>query len=159
MDEYPRKVYQQLHSRKFIKAYDKLCRQFPFESIEMERTPNLGKAPVDKFIFFRNGTATYEGIRNVELIGLYNGLSSVGEFGRLSYLIEDLDIENMKDEYRYAATDCTSIYLRINRVDGTQKQIQDYGHHGPIKLWGIQQVMGNLICTIQWEAVSDKPAG
>ncbi len=150
--EYPRNVYYHLYSRN-VGAFDKIYKQLPFESIELERTANLGISPVYKIILFRNGTVEYEGLKNIDPIGKFKGLSTVSEFGKLSYLIEELDIENFKEEYRHPATCKQSTYLRINRADGTTKQIKDYGNIAPIKLWAVQHVIDSYLNSIKWEKV------
>jgi hypothetical protein len=150
---YQRSAYHHCFSRQHIGPHDKLYKEFPYLRVELERTPNLGKAPVYQLILHRNGTAEYSGKRHIEPLGEFQGVFSVGDFGKLAYFIETLEIDAFKPKYTVAATDLASTILRIVRVDGSIKEIKDYGNSGPLSLWTLQKVIDSFRLTIEWNVV------
>ena len=75
-------------------------------------------------------------------------------FRKLIQLLNAADLKSLKSEYKNKnVSDLPTAYLRIKYVDGTVKNIEDYGKNGTPKLDEIYQFMENLRFEEDWKKV------
>ena len=155
---YPRKEYHHLFSRE-IAPGDRYYECLPYRTIELERTPCLGRCPVYHLTLHRHGHAHFVGQANVERLGTFAGEFMVNDFGKLCYLIEVLKVEELRARHRARGTDRASTIVRLIGADGTDKVIEDYGNAGPIELWALQLAVDGVGSRVRWRPAGSEPGG
>jgi hypothetical protein len=79
----------------------------------MERTPCFGMCPTDKVQIFSDGKVIYEGIRFVDMMGVYEGEMSEGQLIRLENQLRDMRFFMLMDEYDGPVTDLPSTIFYV----------------------------------------------
>jgi len=120
-------------------------------SISMERSGCYGSCPVYSVTFRLNGKAIYHGKKHVEDTGKHVGEINLSFYGRLCYLLEEIEFRKLKKEYRAGMTDLSSVTVTVNFKNGDQKKVYDYGSHGPIKFWALTKVIDQIKNQIDWK--------
>ena len=132
--------------------------QLQFDSLSLERSECYGTCPVYQVVLRRDLSATYHGERYVERIGAWHAGVSLGAYGRLSYLIERLDVMAMDSSYALPVTDMPTATLRIwPRGGARRKVISDYGGAGPPELWAVIKTIDAIVADMQW--TRSRPTG
>jgi hypothetical protein len=122
---------------------------FPHDSISLERTPCEGSCPDYKLTFMRGGKAALTARSWRGRMGNYTGVVDVYNYGKLSYLLKELEFESMASRYTVAATDLPGAIVTVS-TGGGMKTVIDYGEVGPIQLWTIQQSIDAVADDIDW---------
>lgn len=143
--------YHHLFTRPGISARDKLYKDFFHEYIEYEKTACLGRCPVFKVKFFKNGNVEYIGKSYVEKIGNYQGHLHIKYFGKLSLVIQELKIDRLKKKQGMDATCISDTILRIKPEGEDIIEIVDRGECGPIELWAVQQIIERMLLKVTWK--------
>ncbi len=87
--------------------------------------------------------------------GTFKATIKEEDFNKMITLLESANLKSLKDEYiNRNVTDLPTAYLRVNYVDGTTKNIEDYGKNGTPKLKEIYTFMESLRESQKWEKVN-----
>jgi hypothetical protein len=122
-----------------------------FDSISLQRSRCYGSCPVYRVALRRDLSATYQGEANVERIGTWHAGVWIDAYGRLSYLIERLDVIAMDSSYARPITDMPTATLRIwPRGAARPKVISDYGSAGPPELWAVMEMVDAIAADTRW---------
>jgi hypothetical protein len=121
--------------------------------VTLERTPCFGGCPIYKVTLRSDGTATYDGMRNVDKIGKYEGRFWDRDFERLSNVIDKFGYWKLNEKYRLPITDQASQILTVKSDKGA-KTVDEYGDSGPEELWAIQLVVDGIAGNVRdWKKV------
>lgn len=87
--------------------------------------------------------------------GMFKAAITEADYNKMIALLNGADLKSLKDEYiNRNVTDLPTAYLRINYVDGTAKNIEDYGKNGTPQLKEIYTFMESLRESQKWEKVN-----
>jgi hypothetical protein len=93
--------------------------------IEMKRTPCYGSCPVYTVKIDKNGKGLFEGMENVEKIGMFSFSLKQDELVELETAFLQIDFYQLKNIYDGLASDLPTTYITYNK-DGQRKKIMDY---------------------------------
>jgi hypothetical protein len=102
--------------------------------IELKTTNCFGTCPVFEMAVNENLDVDYNGIEYVDKKGVYKLRLERKDWNYLSALIDNLRIEDLKDNYSINWTDHQTAFLTVTFKDGTKKKIEDYGLAGTFGL-------------------------
>jgi hypothetical protein len=122
--------------------------------ITLQRTPCFGRCPVDRVTLRSDGTATYQGERFVDRLGVYKG--RFAGFEKLAAAANTAEFRSLKGHYASAATDLPSHIITVVS-GGKRRTISDYGHVAPE---AFQQLDRQIIATlgrIRWTKTGEAP--
>ena len=113
-----------------------------------------GTCPVYELKIYTNGDATYHGIRNVELEGMYSGQISKENIAALIQKAEDINYMNMEDVYdNPGITDLPSTTTSIV-INGERKEVKRrYGY--PTELLALEKLFDEVIAGATWEKIPE----
>lgn len=78
------------------------------------------------------------------------------DYNKMLSLLESANLKSLNNEYKNKnVSDLPTAYLRINFIDGTSKNIEDYGKNGTEKLKEIYTFMENLRLNQTWVKVPE----
>ena len=113
------------------------------KEVTFERTRCFGACPAYKVTLRANGTLTYVGQAFVPRVGTYTAKFWGNDLEKLSQLARRNGIWHLKDKYSLQITDQASQKLTLKGA-GT-KTIDEYGHSGPVELWGFQMAIDGIL--------------
>ena len=113
-----------------------------------------GTCPVYELKIYANGEATYHGIRNVELEGMYSGHISKENLAALTQKAEEINYMNMEDVYdNPGITDLPSTTTSIV-IDGERKEVKRrYGY--PTELLALEKLFDEIIAGAEWKKIPE----
>lgn len=117
--------------------------------ISITRTQCFGKCPDYTLEVFGDGSMSYVGRANVEMIGEHVNTVGAEVIERLADEVEKSGFFDMKDEYVERITDLPTTYLMIN-LNGKTKRIKDY-YGAPKALKDLESGIDELIKTSGWK--------
>lgn len=118
--------------------------------IGLSRTGCYGRCPVYSVIIQSDGSFLYKGRLHVNRLGEYTGKVHQWNFHQLARFIIDSGFINLQDKYLSAPIDLPSMFLTIV-IDGSIKEIENYGDSGPIILWAIAELIDKLLLEAEWD--------
>ena len=124
----------------------------PFTSIELSRTPCLGKCPAYRATLRLDGDASYYGQQFAPRDGHFVGEIHPYSFARLCWAIERLDLLNDKRVPTSTVLDTPETILRIVRKDGSELvELSDYGSGTTIELLLFATLADKIVERIEWK--------
>ncbi len=141
--------------------------QSKYSTIEYEATPCFGFCPVFKMTINADRTAMFEAEHfnftktpskdefSKPREGTFKGTITQADYNKLITLLDGLEVKNLKDNYgERNISDMPTSYLRIRMVDGTSKNVEDYGKRGTEKLKEVYKFFEELRHNQQWTKVN-----
>ncbi len=117
-----------------------------------EKTACFGMCPIFKLTVYKSGLAYYEGMKNVDKIGLYEGRIAADELNKLMNSAEQINYFGMEAVYDGKVTDLPSTIYVIN--NGERKQVIDR-YQGPRELDGLSAQFNEMISNTTWKKVTE----
>lgn len=134
-----------------------------YAKVQYEAGACFGFCPIFKMTINPDRTAVIEAESNTftksntrggsseQREGTFTATLKEADYQKMIALLDGSDLTSLKDEYKNRnVSDLPSSYLRINFVDGTSKNIEDYGKNGTPKLREIYDFMESLRTTQTW---------
>ncbi len=118
-----------------------------------EKTACFGLCPIFKLTVYKSGLAYYEGIKNVDNIGLYKGNIDVSELDKTLKLAEEIKYFQMEAVYDGNVTDLPSTIYVINK--GSRKQVVDR-YRGPEELEKLDKLFEQMVLNTTWKKQAAK---
>jgi hypothetical protein len=120
---------------------DVLNTLLPFESISLERTPCLGRCPVYKVTYYRNGTAILETESfEYKQRKTFTGSISESDFARLTQLSISAKKIAQKSSYDGQWTDNSTAIIRTKSAAG-EWEVSDNGEVSPPEIWVLAKIL------------------
>ena len=122
------------------------------KSVYYETTPCFGFCPIFSLNIFNDGTAYY--IRNENLdetSGNFRGKINPIQLNEIIDLLRYIPITNLDNYYSVNATDMQSCKLKVYFVDGSVKEINDYGLQGTLGLVRLYDLFFALRLNQKWK--------
>ena len=115
-------------------------------------------APYDYRITLRaDGTASFSGQRVAQRHGEYSAKLHPLVFKQLTELLRDLGADQFERSYSADGVyDASTISITLTYDDGRSWVVQEYAGSGPIRLWGLQQVIWGMSEQLRWLAADQK---
>jgi hypothetical protein len=85
------------------------------------RTPCLGTCPVFTFKVYKDGWATYEGSKHVDLMGVYTAELTASQLMRVEDIFKEAHFYTFNDSYDDSRQDIPSIIIEYHGVHGVKK--------------------------------------
>ena len=123
-------------------------------SVKLRRGPCFGTCPMYEVTLRADGTATWDGERFVDRLGLHQGAVDVNDFGRLARFVERADFFSWEAEHLANVTDLPDYFLTVVR-GGESKTVRQNGVDEPADFWVIATLVDGLACAIEWTLASD----
>lgn len=115
-----------------------------------EKTPCFGMCPIFKFTLYSDGSATYVGKNNVNLIGSYHTKLDATALQKLNNVAQKTGYFAMQDNYdNPQVTDLPSVITEISNGTDLKKVRNRRG--GPSELKTVYSVFDDIIASAQWE--------
>jgi hypothetical protein len=124
-------------------------KRLPFTSISIEHRGCFGTCPVYTATLNLDGSAIYEGKRNVERIGRFLGRVAIRDFAQLCLLIERSDFTKFGDRLAQSSDDETVIVL-VSRRNGESTRVVNYAMIAPPEAWVVQRAIAGVVARLQW---------
>lgn len=122
------------------------------KSIYYETTPCFGTCPVFTLNIFSDGTAYYHRHENYdEFSGNFRGQINQTQLEEIFALLDYIYIPNLKNDYEVSATDMQSCNLKVYFIDGSVKEINDYGLRGTLGLVRLYDLLFALRLNQKWK--------
>jgi hypothetical protein len=122
-----------------------------FDSISLQRTACYGTCPIYQVVLRRDLSATYQGERFVSRLGAWHAGVPLEVYGRLSYLIERLDVMAMDSSYSRPVTDLPTSTLRIwPRGAVRPKAVSDYANAAPPEVRIVMSMIDGIVGDLTW---------
>ncbi|MBK8339180.1 MAG: hypothetical protein IPK99_03870 [Flavobacteriales bacterium] len=115
----------------------------------IERTPCFGKCPAYRIKVYRSGYATYEGISNVERLGMNRGQVGLDTLAVLLKEAEAIGYFDLQDSYDRQVTDIPSTRLRM--VSGARDKAILARAGVPPELKAFALRADELLLPMKWE--------
>ena len=93
--------------------------------IELQRTPCYGTCQVYTVKIDKNGKGLFEGVENVDKIGMFSFSLSQDELMEIENAFHQVDFYQLKKIYDAEVSDLPTTYISYNK-DGNRKKIMDY---------------------------------
>ncbi|MCK5463800.1 MAG: hypothetical protein KAI95_12315, partial [Bacteroidales bacterium] len=113
--------------------------------IEMQRTPCYGYCPVYTIMIDKKGKGLFEGVENVDKIGIFSFKLSQDELMEIEIAFQEVDFFQLKKIYDAQVSDLPTTYISYNK-DGNRKKIMDY-YGAPEKLRTLENNIETLVLT------------
>lgn len=116
----------------------------------IERTFCFGTCPVYVFKINNDGTATYEGIRNVKRMGTYSSKVTPAQMNKLIEVAKSIHYMDFKDKYdNESVTDLPSTTTSIV-INGKRKEVmRRYNYPKEINI--LEEAFDGLIESLDWK--------
>lgn len=119
----------------------------------IERGYCFGTCPVYKLQIYTDGTAVYEGIKNIEMSGVYIAQLTPEQMNRLIASAKSIGYMEFENEYddpnvTDKPTTTTSIV-----IDGKRKQVKR--RHGfPREIIGFEKTFDEIVAEVEWKRMN-----
>jgi len=120
--------------------------------ISLERTPCLGKCPIDVLVLRSDGTADYFGKEHVARIGHFRGRFNPEDFARLSKVVASHGDFFRKAFYGPRGADIPGVETTVKRGEETTKVSHNFSA-GPVELWAMEMAIRGVAADIMCEQV------
>jgi len=120
---------------------EELASALPYERIELERSECFGSCPAFLLRLTRDGTASWEGRAYSNPGGTCVGSVGLGEFARICWFVEKLDLERLAGNYTADWTDDQTTTIRLVKPDGRVIEFKDYGRRSPIEILALADLL------------------
>lgn len=116
----------------------------------IERTFCFGTCPVYVFKINNDGTASYEGVRNVKRMGTYSAKVTPAQMNKLIEVAKSIGYMDFKDKYdNESITDLPSTTTSIV-IDGKRKEVMRR-YQFPKEIKVLEDAFDVLIETLDWK--------
>ena len=113
--------------------------------IELKRTACYGSCPVYTIKIDKNGKGLFEGVENVDKIGIFSFKLSQDELMEIEIAFQEVDFFQLKKIYDAQVSDLPTTYISYNK-DVNRKKIMDY-YGAPEKLRTLENNIETLVLT------------
>jgi hypothetical protein len=121
--------------------------------VSFERKGCHGPCPIDKVIFRRNGSHSYNGIKYVDRIGNYQADLQELKIGALVRVLERVNYRNLKDNY-VMGSDMQIVVLNVTRQGSSKTIMASSSEDMPVEMVIIQAFIENVMSSgIRWKKV------
>lgn len=120
----------------------------------MERTPCLGFCPAYRVVLYRSGLAIWEGLGNVDRLGMHKARASEALMRELLDEAERIGFFGLEKKYDGPVTDLPSTILRL--VSGERDHTVTARHRVPPALKAFAQKADSLLLPLPWVAQEDQ---
>lgn len=124
---------------------------YNIDSVEFRTGYCFGSCPVFKIRIGKDRNATYEAGTYNPKQGKFSATLEYDKSQVIFDLINYLSIKNLNDNYEVSWTDDQTAWLRIRFVDGSVKEIRDYGLKGTFGLRLLYSIFLDLRNTQDWK--------
>lgn len=121
--------------------------------IYFARTQCFGSCPAYKLTMKGNGTASYEGLANVEKIGYYEATISKDDILELVKGFESIKFFELKDEYDGPVTDIPTRTVTYT-LNGKTKSVMDR-FQTPQELRDLERRIDEIAEKLSWKKIRD----
>lgn len=127
-----------------------------YEVLRYRKTPCFGICPHFEMVVMSDGQATFNGERNVEMVGTWKGTWNQKQIGRVIKEANRIGYKNLQDEYdNKFVTDLPATYTTINfDGSGDVKTIMNR-YQGPAELQSLYKVIDEIILEVEWTPLRD----
>jgi hypothetical protein len=117
--------------------------------IQLEKTACRGTCPVFSFKIYANGNVTYEGIKNVDKIGLYQGKLNQARLNEIILEFDKVNFFKFNDSYKSLMMDLPTKLISYSK-NGITKRIKAYDDI-PKELIQLIAKLDVIIESIEWK--------
>lgn len=118
--------------------------------ISLERTECFGICSVYTVRFFSDGRAVFDGRKNVEPLGHWEGTIPLVDFTRLADAAIDISYFDLAQNYQSLTTDRPTVFTSLV-INNKRKIIRNYGNAAPPRLWLLELAIDQVRATIEWK--------
>jgi len=111
--------------------------------IELQRTPCYGTCQVYTIKIDKNGKGLFEGVENVEKIGMFSFSISQDALMEIENAFHQVNFFQLKKIYDAEVSDLPTTYITYNK-DGKRKKIMDY-YGAPEELRSLENSIETLV--------------
>ncbi|MFQ5875265.1 MAG: DUF6438 domain-containing protein [Dehalococcoidia bacterium] len=141
-----------------VKPYESLdddyLRKVGITEIAMEATGCRGSCPEYYVVYNADGTAVYEGYKNVKLLGRHCGRIYQGTFALLVKAVQDIGYFQLLEHYSQPTTDAPSTYSSVVK-NGQRKMVKAYASAGPGRLIALEGLIDSVESQVQWNRCAE----
>ncbi|GLR16061.1 DUF6438 domain-containing protein [Portibacter lacus] len=117
----------------------------------MQKGACLGKCPVFRITIFNNGIVKYEGVKNVDLVGIYESKLKKEQQEKARSLIDAIDLPRMYSKYPRGITMSKDVAItKMVLSDGVLKFPTVISYDQPQELTNIEVYLNQLIKDLSW---------
>jgi Domain of unknown function (DUF6438) len=135
----------------FIEMNTKPTSNKAIASIFYESEMCYGECPVFKMTIFSDGRAGYWAEMFNDREGIFGGTILPAQLKEIWGLMEYIDIGSLNDNYEVTSLHRSRCKLNILFIDGTCKQIDDYGKQGTLGLARLYDLLADLRNSQTWK--------
>jgi hypothetical protein len=118
-------------------------------SVTLRRGPCFGRCPVYEVSLASDGTATWNGERFVDRIGLCRGQVDLNDYDKLTRFVNRAGFFGWEPEYVANVSDLPNYFLTVVTEEQT-KTVRQYGVDEPADFWVIATLVDRLAEGVQW---------
>ncbi len=116
----------------------------------VEMTPCYTGCPAFTAIFSADGTFTYVGEMNVEMMGEHTGRVDLATLRQVMRLAEEIGFAAFDDTYASPFLDNPSSYVMVEWPTET-KVVRADGGAEPVGFWAVRELLRDLLETAEWD--------
>lgn len=120
------------------------------KSIKFNTSYCFGSCPVFELYILKDGNSKFTGKDNVPCKGNFTKKLDSKAINELSYLINYINVNNLKNNYSVDWTDSQTVILTIEFKNGMRKEITDYGAQGNYGLSSLYLKLFKIAQEIDW---------
>lgn len=107
-------------------------------------------------ILYKDGTVRY--VKDLREKGEVEYTGKVGpvNFAWLAAYLRESRYADLENAYARGGMDASSVYTTVVE-NGKRKTVRDYGGAGPVKLWGIEQMIEKALYGVEWDNYPGEP--
>lgn len=136
----------------FISLVGFACSYNHIHSIKMERTACFGKCPWYIIEIFEDGRVTYEGIKDCDRIGYYEGYIDQGDAREMINRFEDRKIKNAQDEYFANIMDVPYLNYTFSLDKNHRSKQIKHANFGPKWLLDLGLEVDDVVKEVLWQS-------
>lgn len=120
-----------------------------YKVASIKRTSCYGACPEYELTFYSNLTVSYEGIKNVEMIGSYTSKVTQLQMDQIQKRYTEIQFLELDDSYTSAVSDLPTTYVYFS--DGKQKKtVMDYTG-APKQLKDLENFLDGFVSQLEWK--------
>lgn len=125
-----------------------------FSKIGISKHPCFGTCPVYNILIQKNGEALLKANANLKtgLKGEYRSVLSSREIKQVIEALQHAGFFSLQDSYGdKAVSDLPSTDIEVELLDGTKKNVHDYGNKGTTGLQQLYEVIDSIVNNKKWK--------
>jgi hypothetical protein len=135
----------------FIEINSQKKVDYEIESIAYKTNHSTGFSPVFELKINNQGYANFNGVQYNNFQGISSKPISIELFNELKELLEYIKVKKLENNYEVPWTDDQTAILKIKFIDGSIKEIKDYGLQGSFGLKTVYSKLTKIATETDWK--------